>query len=221
MQVKKRTSQWLFPFNRTTKLLIGFTLLVFGAMVWLAFGDTNHFDEAVFAAIPHHAQWFTSLMHYITYLGNTEVLIVANCLLVIFLFMNNEKWVALQVIIVALSSVGLMSLLKRSFHRQRPPAPLIEGITNYSFPSGHAFMSLAFYGMMIWWATIHLKGKIQQRTVIIFFALLILLIGFSRIYLRVHYTTDVIAGFTISSVWLILILVITDRMLKKTRLLKE
>lgn len=103
---------------------------------------------------------------------------------------------------VLLSSLLVMSLLKSLIKRQRPPDPLVDGITNYSFPSGHAFMSVAFYGLLIWYATIYIRTKWLQRVVIFLLLLLIAAIGFSRIYLRVHYATDVIAGICLGFVWL-------------------
>ena len=217
MKPTSNESQWVFPLNGLTKAVVVGGLLLFTAMAFLAFRTSSHFDEKVFNSIPHNSEGFTSFMHAITKLGNTEVLIVANCLLVAFLLINKEKDTALEVVIVAGSSLVIMSILKRAFHRHRPPDPLIEGITNYSFPSGHAFMSLAFYGLMMWWATIHLKEKWQQRAAISFLAGILMLIGFSRVYLRVHYTTDVIAGFSMSAAWFIISLTATDHLIKKPK----
>ena len=109
---------------------------------------------------------------------------------------------AVRTAAVLLSSLLVMSLLKRLIQRQRPPDPLVDGITNYSFPSGHAFMSVAFYGLLIWYATIYIHTKWRRRMLIFFLLLVIAAIGFSRIYLRVHYATDVIAGICAGFVWL-------------------
>lgn len=109
---------------------------------------------------------------------------------------------AIRTAAVLLSSLFVMTILKSLIHRHRPPDPLVDGITNYSFPSGHAFMSVAFYGLLIWYATIYIRMKWFRRMVIFFLLLVIAAIGFSRIYLRVHYATDVIAGIFIGFVWL-------------------
>lgn len=95
-------------------------------------------------------------------------------------------------------------MLKYSFGRLRPPIPLLEKAKGLSFPSGHALMSVTFYGLMgyIVWQTV--KNKSLKWTILIFFLLIIILIGFSRIYLRVHYTSDVIAGYCIGVLWLII-----------------
>lgn len=216
--VKKKSStnesQWIFTFNGLTNAGVAIGLLAFLSMAIIAFRTPNHFDEQVFRAIPHNSTGFTSFMRSVTKLGNTEVLVMANFLLIVFLIINRERKTAMEVLVVAVSSLFLMSFLKRSFHRVRPPLPLVEGITNYSFPSGHAFMSVAFYCLMMWWATIHIKEKWLQRAVISFFVFVILLIGFSRVYLRVHYTTDVIAGFGMGLAWFIISLAITDKFIK-------
>ncbi len=109
---------------------------------------------------------------------------------------------AIRTATVLLSSLLLMSVLKRLIHRQRPPDPLVEGITNFSFPSGHTFMGVAFYGLLIWYASVYISNNWFRRTVIFFLLIVIAAIGFSRIYLRVHYATDVIAGICIGFVWL-------------------
>ena len=96
-----------------------------------------------------------------------------------------------------------MSLFKNLIGRHRPADPLIQGVTNFSFPSGHAFMSVAFYGLLIAWIMTSIKSNWQRQAAITFLVLLILLIGFSRIYLRVHYLTDVIAGLCTGTIWLI------------------
>jgi undecaprenyl-diphosphatase len=150
-------------------------------------------------------------MIFISFLGKHSFLIPANLLfLAYFLFIKNKKW-ALGVAAVSLSSLGLMSLLKNLIQRQRPAEPIVDGITNFSFPSGHAFMSVAFYGLLAWWMATIIKNKRLRIIVIVFLLLLILLISFSRIYLRVHYATDSLAGLSLGTAWLILSLAIIDK----------
>ncbi len=180
-----------------------FLLLV---VVWLVFiADNKAFDEDIFNCItPYISESRTNLMKGFSFLGNHKFLIPANLLLVVYLLLRKNKEEALTAAVVSLSSVALMSLLKNVVHRHRPPDPLVDGITNFSFPSGHAFMSVVFYGLIAWWATIYLKKKWQSISITIFFSLLILVICFSRIYLRVHYTTDIIAGLCIGISWLLI-----------------
>ena len=170
-------------------------------------------DEKVFKSIaPQRTGTLTQIMRLVTFLGNTEFLITANILLIAIFYRQKNYWFAVTVAVVAVSNVIVMSVLKRLFQRQRPPDPLIDGITNFSFPSGHAFMSVAFYGLLIWFTAITITDKWLQRVLIVVFLLLILLIGFSRIYLRVHYTTDILAGFTLGFTWLIISLMTMNEM---------
>ena len=108
-----------------------------------------------------------------------------------------------------------MSLLKTLIHRHRPAEPLVDGITNFSFPSGHAFMSVAFYGLLAYRAAVIIKKRKQRQLIIIFFMLFILAVSFTRIYLRVHYTTDIIAGLSVGTAWLILSLAALEKIQAK------
>jgi undecaprenyl-diphosphatase len=141
-------------------------------------------------------------MRLISLLAKHSFLIPVIFLLIAFFLIKNNKRMAIRTSFVLLSSLLLMSLLKRLIQRQRPPDPLVDGITNYSFPSGHAFMGVAFYGLLIWYASVYISNKWLRRMVIVSLLLIIASIGFSRIYLRVHYATDVIAGVCIGFVWL-------------------
>ena len=101
-----------------------------------------------------------------------------------------------------LSSTAMMFLLKAFFSRARPLVPLLRPALGYSFPSGHSFMSFAFYGLLIYLAYKYLETVWLKWIIIIALGSLTLLIGFSRIYLRVHYASDVLAGFSIGIIWL-------------------
>jgi undecaprenyl-diphosphatase len=135
-------------------------------------------------------------------LGNHRFLVPANLLLIAYFIIIKNKWWAIRVGGVALSSLGLMSVLKNLIQRDRPAMPLVDGITNYGFPSGHALMSVAFFGLLIMWTAETIKKKAQKNLIIGFCIFLVVVIGFTRIYLRVHYTTDVIAGWCAGIIWL-------------------
>ena len=196
--------QW-FDHGRTAKkILLAVALLLIGMLAWVVFVyGRNSFDQKIFSLItPHITENRTRIMRFISFLAKHTFLIPLIFLMVTFFLIKKNKWMAIRTTTVLLSSLLLMSILKRLIQRQRPPDPLVEGITNYSFPSGHAFMSVAFYGLLIWFASVYISNKWMRRLVIAFLLLVIAAIGFSRIYLRVHYATDVIAGICIGFVWL-------------------
>jgi undecaprenyl-diphosphatase len=105
--------------------------------------------------------------------------------------------------IAAGGSVVLILLLKALFARPRPyfEQPLLLE-TYYSFPSGHAMEAVVLYGMLAYFAVLALRTWQTRAAVVFGTSLLILLIGFSRMYLGVHHLSDVVAGFAAGGVWL-------------------
>ena len=154
----------------------------------------------------------TNVMQVFTFLGTHTFLIPANLALVAwFLFIKKHRWYSIHVPVVALSSLLLMFLLKMIFHRDRPLTPLLEAAQGYSFPSGHATMSITFYGLVIFLVWQNEKSVLLKWLLTILLALLIISIGISRVYLRVHYASDVLAGFCVGLMWLLLSLWLLKR----------
>ena len=110
-----------------------------------------------------------------------------------------------------------MFALKHLFNRPRPEIPLLYEAKGLSFPSGHALMSVTFYGLLIYIVFKTYREKDWKWIVISLLLLLILIIGFTRIYLRVHYTTDVIAGYCIGFLWLVFAVSMLNRMEKYSK----
>lgn len=151
-------------------------------------------------------------MLFITLLGKHQFLIPANLLLIAyFLFVSKHTWFSIRIAAIALSSLALMFLLKYLFMRKRPLSPLLQAAKGLSFPSGHAIMAVTFYGLLVYIVT-HTIGTIWlQYSLTGLLVILILLIGFSRVYLRVHYASDVLAGFIIGLLWLSVSLAVLQR----------
>ena len=180
-------------------------MIVFSIFAIRIFGikdETN--DFIVFDKLSEWVTPFTtSFLQAITFLGSHTFLIPANLLLAFyFLFVKKHRWYSIKVPVVALGGLLLMTLLKQFFNRPRPLVPLLEPVRGLSFPSGHALMSVSFYGLIIYLIWENVKEPIRKWLLISFFVILIILIGFSRIYLRLHYFSDVIAGFSIGVIWL-------------------
>ena len=97
-----------------------------------------------------------------------------------------------------------MFLMKFFLQRERPLVPLIAKVHGYSFPSGHTFTSVTFYGIIAYIIYKNVKSTFLKWTLIVACILLILLVGFSRVYLRLHYASDVIAAFCLGLIWLLL-----------------
>jgi undecaprenyl-diphosphatase len=162
--------------------------------------DTNVFNYLK----AHVSERNNDVMEFFTFLGTHQFLIPANLsLIAFFLFIKKHKWYSIKIPAIALSSLGLMFLLKGLFDRERPNVPLLFHAKGLSFPSGHALMSVTFYGLLIYMIFKGIRNKPLKWTLITLLVLLILIIGMSRVYLRVHYATDVIAGYCIGFLWLV------------------
>jgi len=149
------------------------------------------------------------IMLFITFLGKHQFLIPANLVLIFyFLLVNRQNWFSIRVITIAISSLVLMLLLKQLFQRKRPLSPLLKAAKGLSFPSGHAIMAVTFYGLLIYILQHSITIDWLKWLVTLLVIVLIISIGFSRVYLRVHYASDVGAGFIIGLLWLLLSLAV-------------
>lgn len=190
-----------------TLILFICALIAFVGLANLIFNLQNErFDFIVFDKVNNWVGPFTTrFMQFITFFGNHKFLIPANLVLIAwFLFVKRHRWYSIKVPVVAIGGVSIMFILKQFFNRPRPLTPLLEPVKGLSFPSGHALMSMSFYGLLIFlvWENVHNRVWRWVLTVLLF--IFILLIGFSRIYLRLHYFSDVIAGFAGGIMWLTL-----------------
>ena len=159
----------------------------------------------------------TRFMQVVTFFGSHLFLIPANLILIAyFLFIRKHKWSSIRVPAVALSSLFLMFSLKAFFNRPRPLVPLLEQVGGLSFPSGHAFMSFSFFGLLIFLAYKYVDNKWLKWLLISFLFLFILTIGISRIYLKVHYASDVLAGFSLGFMWLVVSLWVLRKLEKRS-----
>ncbi len=176
-------------------------------MADMIFEDKNLlFDENVFALIkPFINPLNTTIFKAVTFFGSFAFLLPANLLLILFfLLVKKERHNAWKVAAVSITNTLVLFLLKGILQRQRPPAPLISKLHDYSFPSGHTFSSVVFFGIVSYFIQLHCRNKILKWFSIFSFGLLVLAIGFSRVYLRFHYASDVIAGFCLGVMWLLM-----------------
>ena len=145
----------------------------------------------------------TTLFLIVTAFGSIEAVALLGVGLAAF-FAWGRRWLYLGTWIAAVAGSAILNrLLKELFDRPRPSFEhplLIE--TSYSFPSGHAMESLVVYGMLAYYAVVAVKTWRARTAVVFGAALLVLLIGLSRMYLGVHYFSDVAAGYAAGGLWL-------------------
>ena len=143
----------------------------------------------------------TPIAKFITNFGGAIILI--GLAFMLFIFIKNKK-IGVSIISNLAIITVLNQLLKRIVQRPRPTEFRIVEESGYSFPSGHSMVSMAFYGYLIYLIYKYVKNKYLKWISIILLSILICFIGISRIYLGVHYTSDVLGGFFISISYLII-----------------
>ena len=125
-------------------------------------------------------------------------------LAIILFFFIKDKKISISIIVNLVLITVINQLLKFILRRPRPIDFRIVNETGFSFPSGHSMVSMAFYGFLIYLIYKNIKNKYLKYILMSLLFILIILIGISRIYLGVHYTSDVLAGFLISISYLII-----------------
>ena len=151
----------------------------------------------------------TPIAKFITNFGGAIFLI--GIAVILFIVIKNKK-IGISII----TNLGIITilnqLLKRILQRPRPEEFRIINESGYSFPSGHSMISMAFYGHLIYLIYKYVKNKYLKWFLITILGILIVNIGISRIYLGVHYTSDVLAGFLISISYLIVYISIVNKL---------
>ena len=168
-------------------------------------GDTLAFDNAVREFIHSFASgWLTTLMQAVTFCGSTIFLSIVSVVVIALFLRKSHKHSAALFAVTMAGAVILNFVLKISFVRERPLPYFDTALpTSYSFPSGHALYALCFYGSLAWIYAAHVHYKIRQFLIWSSAAILIVMIGLSRVYLGVHYPSDVLAGYAAAFVWLV------------------
>ncbi|HVV44639.1 MAG TPA: phosphatase PAP2 family protein [Bryobacteraceae bacterium] len=183
--------------NRRAAMIGAAGALAFVLIAWLTMsGAASGFDAAVRDMVHSWSSpLLTSLMVGISATG-TDVFMGALGFLSVWRLLHLERRRdAIVFVVTVLAAEALMEILKLSFHRARPLPFFAERPDSFSFPSGHALKSAVFYILLASLASRHWAVRLAA-------ALLSLLIGISRVYLGVHYPTDVLGGYAIAIVCL-------------------
>jgi undecaprenyl-diphosphatase len=184
-------------------LIAGTALFVFG---WLAEemleGDTRQFDAFVRTAVHQFATpGLTRVMQVFSFFGSV-VAVTAMCLAAICVSLYYGRTRTAVMLAITMAGVAALDVaLKLAFHRPRPVAFVGGTPSTYSFPSGHALGSLCFYGMLAAILAERARRRGAKFCIWMTAVFLVGMIGFSRIYLGVHYPSDVIAGYCAAVAW--------------------
>lgn len=155
------------------------------------------------------------IMKLITFLGSYKFFIVIG-LFILFFFVRKKNWVSAFLFLLSISaSFGLNLLLKQYYVRIRPIDYFLIEESGYSFPSGHAMFSMTFYTITTYLLNRNLSNNKKSKLLWILNFIIIALIGYSRMYLGVHWPTDIIGGY-IAGGLLSYVIVLSDKTIRKS-----
>ena len=218
MEEEKRKSWARVPFAKIVvriveffglRLLIGLILAV-GALIffgWLADGifegELKVFDDAVRQAANRMASpMLTQFMIFVSFVGSAFVLVPLGIVAVIVFLRLKWRRATVLFFITMAGEIVLSLTLKAAFQRPRPEAFFgYELPSSYSFPSGHSLGAFCFFGILAWLISTRMESRLIRVLIRLAAVALIFTIGFSRIYLGVHYPSDVIGGYSAALVW--------------------
>ena len=202
-------NKWMERIPLRVMLIILVFLASFFLFAFLADGVLNG-KERVFDSmsrnflVAHSTPFLVRIMRGLTFLGSSNFLLPAYVVLIAGFLLKKNFRRAINILVVSLSSFLVMQVLKQVFRRQRPESAIVEGLTSYSFPSGHSLSGFVFCSIL---AYLVWRGNLSSGWKWLLISLLFLLavsIGISRIVLGVHYATDVTAGFCLGVMWVIM-----------------
>jgi membrane-associated phospholipid phosphatase len=162
-------------------------------------------------AVAHRSGWLTAVMANATWLGSNWLLLPVLVVATVFLLRRRNRSAAVALWAAYLGSVVLYALAKPLVHRSRPPAAdLIGHASGPSFPSGHATQALAAWAVLAVVLTTGRSLRVRAAALAAA-AVVVLLVGASRIYLGAHWLTDVLAGYALAATWLAVLVALTLR----------
>jgi membrane-associated phospholipid phosphatase len=218
----KKNKKLLFK-NISLEALVFFILFlvsitVFALLAHEVVGENEDwFDTRAFNFLKAHSSPASiSYFKFMTFFGSTYFLFSAYAVVVGYLVVKRRYADAIDIAIIGITSYTLLYSLKAYFARHRPPLPLFEPLTNYSFPSGHALSGFIFCSVLIYLTWKSSRAKTWKFLLSGFLLLFFLLVGLSRIVLRYHYASDVLAGFCIGFAWVLFSLWLQRKLRIKT-----
>lgn len=189
-------------------IIIRILLLIFLSMLGVVLFDKRLvFDSSIYETLMgFRCSFLDNFFKEITWFGN-PMTIIGLIVIFIAIFRNKDS---LLLTISALDSVIVNSIIKHIVKRDRPNILRLVSESGYSFPSGHAMISVCVYGFLFYLAMVRIKNKYLRWVSCLALGFLILGIGISRIYVGVHYASDIIAGYALAGIEIILLIQCED-----------
>lgn len=198
----------------TVFLLLGVIVAGAAAVVFAALGRlvragaTGAFDQWVLERVAaYRTPGLTEAFLELTTLGNTSVLVVVVGVASVFLWLTRHRYSVYLLLIAVIGQHFINSLLKSFYGRPRPiVVPMLDRVSSASFPSGHAMSAMVAYASVAYLVARLEPRPLLRRTTAAIAALLIVAIGASRVYLGVHYPSDVLGGYLAGLAWVAIVI---------------
>jgi undecaprenyl-diphosphatase len=224
----KAALAWLY--QKDLRLLL--ELLALAGLAWIFFAiadavkenETRSIDEVILLALradpagkdPIGPPWLQQALLDLSALGSGAVTALLTTLVVIFLLLDRKPRLAIMLTVCALGTWGVMTAFKQLYGRGRPSiVQPMYGTDGFAFPSGHASISAALYVTLGVVIASHVQRRGLRPYVIGAGAFLALVVGFTRVYIGVHYPSDVVAGWTVGLAWALLCGVVARRLQRR------
>ena len=161
--------------------------------------------------LSHRNPTLTNYFIFVTNVGDFYgyLIVVAICVLISTIVFKRWKYIAQTTLVLVLASVSNM-MLKRFIDRARPGIEHLVSVETLSYPSGHAMSAMSFYGFIIFLFYKYKMNSLLKIGVIVFLSILILSIGISRIYLGVHFPSDIVGGYIAGFIWVVFCVLVFD-----------
>jgi undecaprenyl-diphosphatase len=200
----KLKSHLVIAFVISAICVIGFALM----SLLISDHKIIHFDSLLITVIQGwESPLLTSVMKFFTFIGSAPFVVLLSLFLLFFLYKVLHHRLELILFSAAIiGSAALNGILKLLFHRVRPDLHRLIAVGGYSYPSGHAMNAFTVYVMVAFLLWRHIPSKWGRSVLILISIVMILAIGTSRIYLGVHYPSDIIGGYLASGFWLAIVI---------------
>ena len=220
IEFKKILQEKFHQYNDQLPFLIAiFVALIFvvgGINLFIELTEVLHsrtitrYDQKVTEfIISFRSPQLNKVFQFITELGDFYGYLILTALCAIGFYLRFKNWQYVLEMLFVMIIAGLSNLaLKQVINRARPDAAHLVAVETLSYPSGHAMSAIAFYGFLIYLFYNFKMNTLLKTSIILIFSFLILAIGISRIYLGVHFPSDVVGGFIAGFIWIIFCIIL-------------
>ncbi|MDQ0208225.1 phosphatase PAP2 family protein [Alkalicoccobacillus murimartini] len=195
------------------------SLSTFCLFIFLSFTYNSYYLQAidvyVVEGVPSlRNDWMTEFMLLLAWVGGTRVMAVLTLCLMLFLVYKEKRIKAALLPALVMGGTAILNVVaKQLINRSRPDINYLLDQPGFSFPSGHTMAAVSLCGLCIYLLCKNMRAGAARLSLIVAASILVILMGISRMYLGVHFFTDIVGGVLFSFTWVVVAIVINDKIL--------